>query len=357
MLDAVVPGSRKLFAIFVLTLVVGSLSLRAAPPTAPSNFAITVSGLNVSLSWTASANNPTAYVIQAGYAPGQTAVQVPVGPSTTSLSASAGPGTYYVRVVATNNEGTSPPSNEVVVTLTSGCSPPSAPLNFRAMIRGTEAFLFWRRPAAGSATNYVLQAGLAPGQTIAEFATPGTGINAVVSSGAYYGRVIATNPCGGSPVSNEIPVVFPSNSGRVADPAPSTLLGLPDIQALLVRIHSENPGLLAQSCPDPNRKYINNPWLDRMVSRLRQYDTRFGYNQKPSKGPADNGGFPVIAAGDEITYFAGSGVAEGSHDVHVIDVLFGHCGPNPELTYRDFTGQEDAIWTGLGLFTGNEPES
>jgi hypothetical protein len=115
--------------------------------------------------------------------------------------------------------------------------------------------------------------------------------------------------------------------------------------------------LLAQSCPDPNRKYMNNAWLDRMVSRLRDYDTRFGYNKKPTRGPADNGGFPVIAAGDEITYFAGAGVAEGSHDVYVIDILFGHCGPNPELTYRDFTGQEDAIWTGLGLFTGNEPES
>ena len=162
MLDADLLRSRRLFVFFVLTLVVGNLSLRAAPPTAPSNFAITVSGLNVFLSWNASANNPTSYIIQAGFAPGQTAVQVPVSGSTTSLSASAGPGTYYVRVAAVNSEGSSPPSNEVVVTLTSGCAPPSAPLNFRAMTRGTEAFLFWRRPAAGSASTYVLQAGLAP---------------------------------------------------------------------------------------------------------------------------------------------------------------------------------------------------
>ena len=307
--DAVVLRYKKPFAIFVLTLVVGSLTLRAAAPTAPSNFAITVSGLNVLLSWTASANSPTSYVIQAGFAPGQTAVQVPVSASVTSLGASAGPGTYYVRVIAVNNEGSSPPSNEVVVTLTAGCAPPSAPLNFRAMMRGTEAYLFWRRPAVGAASHYVLQAGLAPGQTIAEFATPGTGLNAVVPSGTYFGRVVAASPCGGSPVSDEVPVVFPSNSVRVADPAPGTLLGLPDIQGLLVRIHNENPGLLAQSCPDPNRKYMNNPWLDRMVDRLREYDTRFGYNKKPTRGPADNGGFPVIAAGDEITYFAGAGVA------------------------------------------------
>ena len=353
MLDAVVPRFRKLFAIFVLTLVVGSLSLRAAPPTAPTNFAITVSGLNVFLSWTASANNPTSYVIQGGFAPGQTAVTVPVSASVTSLGASAGPGTYYVRVVAVNSEGSSPPSNEVAVTLTSGCAPPSAPLNFRAMMRGTEAYLFWRRPVVGAVNSYTLQAGFAPGQTIAEIPVGGTAINAVVASGAYYGRVIATGGCGGSPVSNEIPVVFPSNSVRAADPAPGTLLGLPEIRGLLTRIHNENPGLLAQSCPDPNRKYINNPWLDRMVDRLRQYDTRFGYNKKPTRGPADNGGFPVIAAGDEIVYFSGSGVAEGSRDVFAIDILFGHCGPTPELTYRDFTGQEEAIWTGLGRFTGS----
>jgi hypothetical protein len=347
--------SRTLFAIIVLTFAVGNSSLRAAAPTAPSNLTATVNGLNVTLSWTASANSPTNYLLQAGYAPGQTDLQAFVG-STTSVSASAGPGTYYVRAIAFSNEGGSAPSNEVVFTLSAGCSPPSAPLNLRAMMRGTEAFLFWRRPSAGSASDYIVQAGGAPGQTNLQAPTTATAINAVVSSGTYFARVAANSPCGTSPVSNEVTVPFPSNSGRVADPDPGTLLGLPDIRALLVRIHNENPGLLAQSCPDPNRKYMNNPWLDRIVDRLREYDTRFGYNKKPTKGPADNGGFPVIAAGDEITFFAGAGPAEGSPNVFVIDILFGHCGPNPELTYRDFTGDEPAIWTGLGRFSGDERE-
>ena len=351
MFDLHVLRSKTLFAIIVLTFAVGSLTLRAATPTAPSNLTATVSGLNVTLSWTASANSPTSYQLQAGFAPGETVVQASVSGSVTSLSASGGPGTYYVRAVAFNNESGSAPSNEVVVTLT--CAP-SAPLNFRAMMRGTEAFLFWRRPNAGPTSHYIVQAGGAPGQTILQQGTTTTGINAVVNSGTYYARVAAANPCGTSPVSNEVQVPFPSSSGRVADPDSGTLLGLPDIQELLVRIHSENPGLLAQSCPNPNSKYMNNPWLDRMIDRLREYDTRFGYNKKPTRGPADNGGLPVIAAGDEITYFAGSGTAEGSRDVFVIDILLRHCGDNPSLTYRDFTGEEEAIWTGLGRFTGDE---
>jgi hypothetical protein len=353
MFDADVFRPRTLFAITVLTLAVGNLSLRAAPPTAPSNLTATVNGLSVTLSWTASANSPTFYMLQAGLAPGQTFVQAQVDGSTTSITASAGPGTYFVRAIAVNSEGGSPSSNEVSFTLT--CAPPSPPLNLRAMMRGQEAYLFWRRPAAGPTTQYLAQAGGAPGQTVLQAPTAQTAINAVVSSGTYYVRVAAENACGTSLVSNEIPVQFPSSSGRVADPEPGTLLGLPDIQQLLVRIHNENPGLLAQSCPHPASRYENNPWLDRMIDRLREYDRRFGYNKKPTKGPADNGGQPVIAAGDEITYFAGSGPAEGSRDVFVIDILSAHCSTEPSNpptpSYRDFTGQEEAIWTSLGRFS------
>ncbi len=142
MFDLHVLRSKTFFAIIVLTFAVGSLTLRADTPTAPSNLTATVNGSNVTLSWTASANSPTSYVLQAGFAPGDTVVQASVSGSITSFSASGAPGTYYVRAIAFNNEGGSAPSNEVVVTLT--CAP-SAPLNFRAMMRGQEAYLFWRR--------------------------------------------------------------------------------------------------------------------------------------------------------------------------------------------------------------------
>ncbi|HXG87804.1 MAG TPA: fibronectin type III domain-containing protein [Vicinamibacterales bacterium] len=346
--------SKLLFSVVALSVTVGGLTLRAAAPTAPSNLTASVNGLVVSLNWSASANAPTQYVLQAGFSPGQTAITVGLNASTTSFTASAAAGTYYVRIVAVNADGTSAPSNEVTVVVSSGCAAPSAPLNLRAIIRGTEAFLFWRR-AEGTVSSYTLQAGTSSGSTFTSFSTARTTLNANVGGGRFFARVIATGPCGNSQASNEIQLDFPSNTVRVADPDPGTSLGLPDIQGLIERIHAENPGLINQSCPT-GRKYENNPWQDRIVDRLRQYDTRFGYNGKPTRTAADNNGFPVIAAGDEITFFAGAGQAQGSRNVYALDILFGHCGSTPSLTFRNFTGEEDAFWTGAGRFNGDEVE-
>ena len=156
--------SPFLVAIAAVAFAAGSFAtLTAAPPTAPSNLVANVSGLNVSLSWAASGNAPTQYILQAGFVPGQTAITVPLPGSQTFFNASAGAGTYYVRVVAMNADGTSAPSNEVTVVLTSGCAPPSAPLNLRAMIRGGELFLFWRRPQAGAVSGYSVQVGNSSG--------------------------------------------------------------------------------------------------------------------------------------------------------------------------------------------------
>ncbi len=340
-------------------LVLGSaITLRAAVPTAPTNLQASTSGLNVVLTWGASADNPAYYVLRAGYAPGQTVIEVPLSAASTTFSASAGAGTYYARIVAVNAEGESPASNEITVVLTDTCSAPSAPRNLRAIVLGTEAYVFWTRPAAGLATSYTLQAGTASGATEYAFPTTGTTLNAN-ALGTFYVRAIASNACGSSVASNELVVSLPGNTVRVADPEPGTTLGMPDVAALVARIHNENRALINQSCPR-GLKYENNPWQDRIIDRLRQFDTRFGYNGKPTKTAADNGGFPVIAAGDEITFFAGSGPAQGSRAVYAIDILFSHCaGPTdnpPQIDWRNFTGQEDAFWTGAGRFTGDERE-
>jgi hypothetical protein len=343
------------FPIAIFLLTAGTLSLRAAAPTAPTNLTASVSGLSVTLSWGASANSPTQYILQAGSAPGQTSITVPLSGSTTTFSASAGAGTYYVRVVAVNADGTSAPSNEVTVVLTSGCAAPSAPLNLRAIILGTEAFIFWRQPLVGTPSGYTLQAGGAPGQTFAQYPTGGTTLNANVGNGTYFLRVIAHSACGNSAASNELQISFPSSTVKVADPDPGTSLGMPDVGALINRIHNENPGMLSQQCPN-GRKYENNPWQDRIVDRLRQYDQRFGYNAKPTRTAADNNGFPVIAAGDEITFFAGAGTAQGSGNVHAFDILSDHCGVRPAQDVFRNIAPEPAIWTGAGRFTGDERE-
>ena len=74
------------------------------------------------------------------------------------------------------------------------------------------------------------------------------------------------------------------------------------------------------SCPR-GLKYINNPWQDHVVDRLRQIDPRWGYNAKPNRSASDNGGVPVVAAGDELAYYYGSGTAQGSNEVYLVDIL------------------------------------
>ena len=155
-----------------------------------------------------------------------------------------------------------------------------------------------------------------------------------------WSNVMAFTTAGGT-----TPVQSPTGGGpRTPDPAPGTRLPLPDMQGVLARF-----GNAADSCPR-GLKYVNNPWQDRVIDAFRQVDTRWGYNGKPTRSAADNGGVPVVAAGDEAAYHWGGGPDQGSPDVHLVDLLGGHCGPTPTLTWRVFTGEEPGFWTGAGRF-------
>jgi hypothetical protein len=137
---------------------------------------------------------------------------------------------------------------------------------------------------------------------------------------------------------------------RTPDPAAGQRLPLPaNLQRTIEEIAGRRPELIAQSCPR-GLKYVTNPWLDYMVDELRKLDTRWGYNAKPNRSAADNNGVPVVAAGDEIAYHFSGGADEGSADVYLIDILLGHCGSTPSVTFRHFTGEEPGRWTGAGRF-------
>ena len=131
---------------------------------------------------------------------------------------------------------------------------------------------------------------------------------------------------------------------RTPDPAPGTRLPLPDMRGVLAQFSDAS-----QSCPR-GIKYVNNPWQDRVIDAFRQQDTRWGYNGKPTRTAADNGGVPVVAAGDEAAYHYSAGADQGSFDVHLVDMLLSHCGSAPTLTWRVFTGEEPGFWTGAGRF-------
>ncbi len=93
-------------------------------------------------------------------------------------------------------------------------------------------------------------------------------------------------------------------------PPPPTPPALPNVQAQIQQWTNERPDLFAQQCA-AGVKYVNSPWQDFIVDRLRQSDPRWGYNGKPTRTAADNGGRPVVAAGDELAYFYGTGNAQG----------------------------------------------
>src|SRR5262249_60215346 len=86
-----------------------------------------VSGSTVTLSWSAPTTGAaaTSYVIEAGSFPGGSDFVQPTGNLQTSFTAAnVGNGTYFVRVRAANGAGMGTASNEVIVGVCGGGSPP-----------------------------------------------------------------------------------------------------------------------------------------------------------------------------------------------------------------------------------------
>jgi hypothetical protein len=121
-------------------------------------------------------------------------------------------------------------------------------------------------------------------------------------------------------------------------------LPLPDMSSVVNEIAADYPGLLTDSCLDDGGTW---DFLDLLVDRLREIDTRWGYNWKR--------GVEGDPSEDVVDYHYGPGVSEGSTDVYIIDVIIGHCGGAPAPGWTDQTeATADAgtigIWTGRGRF-------
>jgi TonB family protein len=97
---------------------------------APSNLQAAVAGHLLTLSWQPPTVAVTAYLIEAGTAPGLSNIaSQPVPASPPGLSVTVPNGTYFIRVRAVRPAGNSAPSNEVAAVV--GCSqPPAAPEAF-----------------------------------------------------------------------------------------------------------------------------------------------------------------------------------------------------------------------------------
>ena len=311
------------------------------PPAPPTNMQAAVAGNTVTFSATPPAG-ASGLLLAAGVVPGQSLAVLPVPMSGQVSVPNVPPGTYYARMHAVNAGGTSAPSNEVPVTVSAVCTPPSAPA-VTTQVAGSTVAISWT--AVAGATAYRLEAAYSAGGPAA-LAQPLSAAQTSVAypgvpSGTYYVRVVALNGCGQAASADATVVVAPTGGtgNRTPNPPPPTppnYLPLPNRSAVVDEMARLYPADFRASCVESGG---NNRWLFRLVERLRREDTRWGLNWKRARvGDMSQ---------DAITYNYGPENDEGTRFVHVVDVIGGHCGPNPAPAWIDVTvlWSTGAVWT------------
>ncbi|WP_396624747.1 hypothetical protein [Luteitalea sp.] len=154
-----------------------------------------------------------------------------------------------------------------------------------------------------------------------------------------------------SPAPSPAPAPAPSPSpapapggARTPNPAPGQRLPLPNMLWVVEEVARQYPSALRNSCQDHGGTW---EFMDRVVDRLRQFDTRWGYN-----GKRGNSSDP---SHDVVDYNWGSERDEGTTNVYIVDIIVGHCGNGPAAAWIDqteVTRSQGTIgrWTGRGRF-------
>lgn len=136
----------------------------------------------------------------------------------------------------------------------------------------------------------------------------------------------------------------PTPGNRTPNPPAGQRLPLPNMAWVVEEVARTYPNALRNSCQEQGGTW---EFMDRVVDRLRQYDTRWGYNCK--RGDCNH---PSL---DVVDYNWGSRADEGTTDVYIIDILGGHCGSNPTPAWIDQTqvtlnSGTIGRWTSRGRF-------
>ena len=194
----------------------------------------------MNLSWRpGGGGSPKVYILEAGSRSGAADLVVAPMTSTSTLAPDVPDGVYFVRVKASNDTGSSGPSNEVQVRV--NCRP-APPTGLVANVSGNNVGLAWN--ASAGAKSYVLEVGLASGAAnLGTTPVNGTTTAATnVANGTYYVRVKATNRCVTSGPSNEaIAVVGVAAPTPIAPtppaptqpaPTPGSIFGIVDASIL-----------------------------------------------------------------------------------------------------------------------------
>ena len=195
-------------------------------PNAPTNLvATTVSGNQVSLTWSDNSSNESGFRVQRRLNGASSWTEIgSVGANTATFQdASVNTGLNYLyRVIAFNDIGDSVPSNEVSVTTS---SVPTAPTNLRASLStATVASLNWV-DTSNNEVGFRIWRRIGATGSFVEIGTVGQNISSQLNSGlapgtAYTYRVSAFNTAGESAPSNEVSVTTPDSQS--SPPAPPT---------------------------------------------------------------------------------------------------------------------------------------
>jgi len=174
------------------------------PPAAPRPPMVSVSGNTATIVWTQGAGSvPTHYLIHAGSTSGATDLGIfNVGPGT-RVAVALGPGHYFIRIVAANAFGQSPPSDEASWTIGGPPGPPGTPT---ATLNGSHVTVAWTAPQSGGApTYYLIEAGSTSGATDIGIFNVGAArsVAAAIAPGSYFVRIVAVNSLGQSAASGE----------------------------------------------------------------------------------------------------------------------------------------------------------
>lgn len=182
--------------------------------------AASVSGANVTFSWSATAG-ATDYLLQAGVAPGVYLGTVSAGTATSFAAVAPAVGTYYARVTAVTPGG-SLASNEISFAVTSLIAVPTTPTGLNIARNGTSIVATWNAGSGGGVpTGYRLKAAFAPGGTDAAV-NLATNVFSYgpMPTGTFYFRVSAFNGGGQSTDSPEVTLNMPAGGACDAPPPP-----------------------------------------------------------------------------------------------------------------------------------------
>ena len=190
----------------------------------PTNLqAWSIVGSSVVLRWDAPTLGPapTGYALEAGVAPGTTAVALPLGPLPV-FTVTAPTGVFFVRVRSTGAGGSSAASNEIPLIVNVPAAP-SAPDRLRGVAIGDTVELSWRNTFGGGAPTALALDVSGPVSGTLNLGVTETFTFTGVPAGLYTFRVRAVNAAGASVASAPAVLNFPGVCGA-APPPPTGVL-------------------------------------------------------------------------------------------------------------------------------------